>query len=74
MAMGGSMTETTHASVRYTPRISASRSSAGTPAAAAQDRSLSCRPNSSAESAAEGRFAPSSVSQSTSASSASMAG
>ena len=54
IAIGGSITDTTHAVTRYTPRISASCSQSGSPAASSQRERISLNPNSTEESTAEG--------------------
>ena len=65
MAIGGSMTATTHATVRYIPSASAPRSHGDTPSEPSSAEKGSCSENSHLESRAEGAFAPSIVSQKT---------
>ena len=72
--MGGSMTETTHAATRYTPKIRASCSHSGHPSPSSPLLNVSCRRNSAPASREEGRLAPLMVSQKINASSPSMMG
>ena len=72
MAMGGSITATTHAAVRYTPSTSDSRSHHGAPPSRA--RSGSCADMSHRLSSSEGRLAPQMVSHSTAPNSSSITG
>ena len=72
MAMGGSITATTHAAVRYTPSTSAPRTHGGAPAS--RPRSGACSAMSPRLSRVEGALAPQMVSQNTRPSSNSITG
>ena len=74
MAMGGSMTDTTQASTRYTPSTRAPRSQAGALSQANSSPSRSPAQNRAAERSREGTLAPAMVSHSTPASSRSISG
>jgi len=74
IAIGGNITDTTHATVRYIPSTSAPSSHQGLCSARKNPLSGSCQPNSSFDSISDGTFAPAIVSQRTSASSRSMTG
>ena len=74
MAMGGSITDTTQATVRYTPSTRAPVSHQGAPSPSSSPRRGSCQPISSRERSSEGTLAPTMVSHSTPASRASITG
>lgn len=74
IAIGGSITDTTQATVRYIPSTSAPSSHQGALAACRAPRRGSCQPISSLESSSDGTFAPTMVSHSTPASRSSIAG
>ena len=74
MAMGGSITDTTHATVRYTPSTRAPVSHQGARRVSQMPRRGSCHPMSRPERSREGTLAPAMVSHNTRAKSPSITG